>query len=267
MPELINREVGILEKADRVDGLFGSAAINLLISRSPECTNVLIQFRIRLANMVDAVFSGGRPVRGIARFSIRTIIAGSLSLTMLLPVSAPAEVYKWTDQDGIVTYSNVAPPGNGIFQVLRFPCYASDPKCRSVSWEKTPLNTQAYAEEIRDAADFYAIEESLIRAIIHAESAYRPDAQSPKGAQGLMQLMPATQAELDVSNPFDPGANIEGGVRYLSRLLDEFDGDLELAAAAYNAGPTAVHQYRGVPPYAETREYVRRVKILYHRYD
>lgn len=248
-------------------GLLDSVAINPLISRFPECTTVLIQSRIWSANIGDAVSSGGKPVPGMARFSIRTVIAGSLSLILLLPLSAPAEVYRWTDEDGIVTYSNVAPPTNAIFQVLRFPCYASDPKCRSVSWENTPLNTQAYAEEIRDAADFLGVAESLIRAIIHAESAYQPEAQSPKGAQGLMQLMPATQAELDVSNPFDPGANIEGGVRYLSRLLAEFDGDLELAAAAYNAGPTAVREYGGVPPYAETREFVRRVKILYRRYD
>ena len=79
--------------------------------------------------------------------------------------------------------------------------------------------------------------------------------------------MPATQSELDVTNPFDPEDNIRGGARYLSQLLIEFDGDFELAAAAYNAGPTAVNKFGGVPPYDETQEYVRRVKILYRRYD
>jgi len=206
-------------------------------------------------------------VQGIARFSIREVVFGGSLLALLLPLAVSAQVYKWVDEDGIVTYSNVAPPTDLDYKTLRFPCYASDPKCRSVSWEKVPLNTRAFDNEIRSAADFNAVEESLIRAIIHAESAYQPDAQSPKGAQGLMQLMPATQAELQVSNPFDPGANIRGGVRYLSLLLDEFDGNLELAAAAYNAGPNAVHEYGGVPPYEETREYVRRVKILYRRYD
>lgn len=100
----------------------------------------------------------------------------------------------------------------------------------------------------------------------HAESAYQPDAQSPKGAQGLMQLMPEIQAELGVANPFDPADNISGGARYLSQLMAEFNGNLELAAAAYNAGSTAVYKYGGVPPYEETQEYVRRVKILYRRY-
>ena len=110
------------------------------------------------------------------------------------------------------------------------------------------------------------MEESLIRAIIHAESAYQPDAQSPTGAQGLMQLMPATAQEMRVADPFDPALNIRGGTRYLSDLLLEFDGDVVKAAAAYNAGPGAVHKYGGVPPYEETKEYVRRIQILYQRY-
>ena len=164
-------------------------------------------------------------------------------------------------------YDGLAPPENQDFKVLNFPCYASDPKCRSVAWDKVPLNTRSFKIEIQAASRFNAVEESLIRAIIHAESAYQPDAQSPKGAQGLMQLMPATQADLQVSDPFDPAANIDGGTRYLSDLLDEFDGDFELAAAAYNAGPGAVNKYGGIPPYEETREYVRRVRILYRRYD
>ena len=193
------------------------------------------------------------------------VIAG-LMLSLSIPLISQAQVYKWVDDNGIVSYSNIAPPANQDFQVLTFPCYAADPKCRSVSWEKVPLNTQSFSTEIRSAAQISAVEESLIRAIIHAESAYQSDAQSPKGAQGLMQLMPATQAELDVSNPFDPEDNIRGGARYLSQLLAEFDGDYELAAAAYNAGPTAVYKYGGVPPYDETQEYVRRVKILYRRY-
>ena len=193
------------------------------------------------------------------------VIAG-LMLSLSIPLISQAQVYKWVDDNGIVSYSNIAPPANQDFQVLTFPCYAADPKCRSVSWEKVPLNTQSFRTEIRSAAQISAVEESLIRAIIHAESAYQSDAQSPKGAQGLMQLMPATQAELDVSNPFDPEDNIRGGARYLSQLLAEFDGDYELAAAAYNAGSTAVYKYGGVPPYDETQEYVRRVKILYRRY-
>ena len=194
-------------------------------------------------------------------------LPASLVLAAVLSSTALAPVYKWVDEDGIITYSNVAPPEQGEFDVLRFPCYAADPKCRSVSWEKVPLNTRSFRTEIRSAAQYSAVEESLIRAIIHAESAYQPDAISPKGAQGLMQLMPATAAELAVGNPFDPADNISGGALYLAQLLDEFNGDVELAAAAYNAGPSAVYKYDGVPPYDETQEYVRRIKILHRRYN
>jgi soluble lytic murein transglycosylase-like protein len=205
-------------------------------------------------------------VQGKASQIFRAAAIAGASLALSIPLSVQAQVYKWVDENGIVTYSNIAPPKQQDFQVLRFPCYAADPKCRSVSWEKIPLNTQAFRTEIRSASQFNAVDESLIRAIIHAESAYQADALSPKGAQGLMQLMPETQVELDVSNPFDPEDNIQGGARYLSQLMAEFDGDLELAAAAYNAGSNAVYKYGGVPPYDETQEYVRRVKILYRRY-
>lgn len=177
-----------------------------------------------------------------------------------------AEVYKFTDKDGIVHYTNIKPANQKVVKTFSFPCYASDPKCSQLDWEHIPLNRQAFDEEIQAAAQVFTIEESLIRAIIHAESAYQPEALSPKGAQGLMQLMPATQKELQVENVFDPVSNIEGGTRYLSRLMKEFDQDIDLAAAAYNAGPGAVHKYGGIPPYKETREYVRRIKILYRRY-
>lgn len=188
-------------------------------------------------------------------------------LLLVFATVGQAEVYKWVDENGVISFSNIAPPSGHDYKVLKFPCYASDPKCRSVSWEKVPLNTHSFQNEIRAASQFSAVDESLIRAIIHAESAYQADAQSPKGAQGLMQLMPAIQQEMAVSDPFDPALNIGGGTRYLSDLLLEFRGNIDLAAAAYNAGSNAVHKFGGIPPYEETREYVRRVRILYRRYQ
>ena len=206
------------------------------------------------------------PGNASASRQLKIVLSASLVALAAFTLPAQAQVYKWVDENGIITFSNIAPPQDREFKVLRFPCYAADPKCRAVAWEKVPLNTQSFHREIRTAASFNAVEESLIRAIIHAESAYQPDARSPKGAQGLMQLMPETAAELRVADPYDPAANIDGGTRYLSQLLAEFEGDLELATAAYNAGPGAVYKYGGIPPFEETKEYVRRVKILYARY-
>jgi soluble lytic murein transglycosylase-like protein len=223
----------------------------------------------RRVNLVPGVAAadGGSTVQRKAVLQLLKILPAGLVLAAALSSTAFAQVYKWVDEDGIVTYSNIAPPDDGEYDVLRFPCYAADPKCRSVSWEKVPLNTRSFRTEISSAARYNAVEESLIRAIIHAESAYQPDAVSPKGAQGLMQLMPATAADMAVGDPFDPADNISGGTLYLAQLLEEFKGDVELAAAAYNAGPSAVYKHGGVPPYDETQEYVRRIKILHRRYD
>lgn len=186
---------------------------------------------------------------------------------LALPAFAEGEVYKFYDENGVLNYTNIDPPKNVDYVTMKFPCYASDASCRKIPWEDIPLNTMAFASQIRSAAVYNAVDESLIRAIIHAESAYHPEAVSPKGAQGLMQLMPETQAILNVRNAFDPAHNIAGGVRHLSTLLKEFGGNISLAAAAYNAGSGAVKKYGGVPPYEETREYVRRIKILHKRYQ
>lgn len=194
-------------------------------------------------------------------------LAGSVALFATLWVQfALAEVYKFTDENGIIHLTNVKPVNQKNVKTYHFPCYASDPRCQQLDWERIPLNRLAFNEEISAVSEVFSVDASLIRAIIHAESAYQPEALSPKGAQGLMQLMPATEKELHVTNVFDPLSNIEGGTRYLSMLLQEFDDDVDLAAAAYNAGPGAVHKYGGVPPYKETKEYVRRVNILFRRY-
>lgn len=173
-------------------------------------------------------------------------------------------VYKYTNDSGVTSFSDRAPRSTQ-YQVLHYSCYACNPRSQ-VDWHNTPLHLQAFAEPIRLAAQEHGVDPALVRAVIHAESAFRPDALSHKGAQGLMQLMPATAQDLGVQNAFLPEQNIQGGVRYLAWLLEQHAGDTTLATAAYNAGPGAVRRHRGIPPFAETQTYVERVKILHDRY-
>ncbi|BBO83704.1 hypothetical protein DSCO28_42700 [Desulfosarcina ovata subsp. sediminis] len=123
----------------------------------------------------------------------------------------------------------------------------------------TPENVGQIGRSIRKAAKKYNLPEDLIESVIRAESDFQPDAVSPAGAQGLMQLMPATARELGVTDPFDVQQNIDGGARYIRQMLDRFDGDVKLALAAYNAGPGTVDRYHGDVPYRETQNYVKRV--------
>jgi Transglycosylase SLT domain len=135
---------------------------------------------------------------------------------------------------------------------------AANPQSDRPSLAGTP-----YAEIIAAAAQAHGVDPILVKALIQVESGYRPTARSPRGAVGLMQIMPATAREYNVLNPFDPKANIEAGVKHLKALLDRFGRErTELALAAYNAGPGAVEKFNGVPPYRETRDYVSRILAL-----
>lgn len=169
-----------------------------------------------------------------------------------------AEIYVRVHQDGKKEFTN-RPSGPGWL------LYMTDSGVEPLvkfSENGKPRDIEAI---ISDISAQYAIDQHLVKAIIKAESNYNPAAVSPKGAQGLMQLMPATARELKVKRPFDPEQNIIGGVKYIKGLLAAY-GDLSTALAAYNSGPGVVKKYAGIPPYRETINYVKRVLRLYDQY-
>lgn len=175
-------------------------------------------------------------------------------------------------KDGVRHFTSARPQGVARVEGLRTIRYSYIETCYACALNPTVnfgtlrLNTVSYQSEIAAAAREFGVDEAVVRAIIHAESAYNPTALSRAGAQGLMQLMPGTAARFGVGNVFDAQQNIRGGVQYLSWLLKRFNGNLSLAAAGYNAGEGAVDKYGGVPPYSETQRYVQRVGVLADRY-
>ena len=186
------------------------------------------------------------------------IVAGSLFLTT---VSAWADIYYFKDEAGQIYYTNV--PSEGRTKVRMPFRKASAHKTKNMP--EFPLikvsgdSSANYDPVIIAAARHYSVDSNLIRAVIKAESNYNPRAVSPKGAMGLMQLMPATAREMSVADPLDPTENIYGGVRYLGQLFEVLNGDLQLVLAAYNAGPTLVMNKKRIPAIAETQYYVKRV--------
>jgi hypothetical protein len=175
-------------------------------------------------------------------------------------------VYRYV-KDGVTHYTNRRPVGVRASVVFTYieSCFACAVR-PGLDFHSVVLNREAFVDEINAAAERHGIDPALVRAIVHAESAFDPNALSNKGAQGLMQLMPATAERFGVSDAFTPAQNIDGGTRYLAWLLKRFDGDPRLAAAGYNAGEGSVDRYGGVPPFEETQRFVERVAILHARY-
>lgn len=179
-------------------------------------------------------------------------------------------IYKYVEKDGTIVYTNVPPKGASARQARKVegefrPAPEPTAPARVTPSSKSKLTE--FDEIIDEMAVKYRMPVNLVRAVMHAESAFDPNAISHVGASGLMQLMPATAREMYVKDIFDARENIEGGTRYLRVLANEFDGDMVKMVAAYNAGPDAVRKYGGqVPPYPETQAYVRKVLSLYFQY-
>lgn len=180
-------------------------------------------------------------------------LLGGVVATVLAVSAAQADIYKYIDSDGVLHFTNV-PISSGYELFIK----------------ENPPETDSFSDKydfyIVQASRAHDIDFSLLKAIIKAESNFNPKAVSHKGAKGLMQIMPSNYEHLKIEDPFDPRQNIMGGAHYLKRLLQQFDGKLPLALAAYNAGPGAVDRYNNrIPPYPETENYIKRVMNFYHR--
>ena len=192
---------------------------------------------------------------------MKILTTGLLGM-MLLAGAVQADVFVSKDAKGDYVLSNVHRPGRHYERVVR------DVEAAVVSLDQQPqmIAARPYAELVSKAATDNQLPAALLHAVIQTESSYNARATSPKGARGLMQLMPDTAREMGVTNVYDPKANIQGGARYLKRLMTLFDNDIALAVAAYNAGPQAVLSRGGViPPFAETQRYVPNVLRQYRR--
>jgi soluble lytic murein transglycosylase-like protein len=185
---------------------------------------------------------------------------------------ARADIFAFTDADGVRHFTNIKPDDARYKRIIKsretepgfhFPSTAHP---AGLALANTQLRTSAYDGLVRQAARAYQMDEALVRAVIHTESAFNPSAVSAKGASGLMQLMPDTASRYGVRDIFDPVENVYAGVHYLHDLKLMFNGNTQLAVAAYNAGENAVLRFGGVPPYPETINYVSRVTDLHGRY-
>ncbi len=170
---------------------------------------------------------------------------------------ASADIYKYEDNDGVIHFTDA--PTDNRFKIFMRDIQKDKRLRTNFGFGRVSRNPAEFDQIINSCSAEFGVDKSLVKAVIHAESGYNPNALSSKGAAGLMQLMPGTAHGLKVADSFNPCDNIRGGVRYLRFLLDTFKGNVTLALAAYNAGMAKVAKYGGVPPYEETRNYVSKV--------
>ena len=193
------------------------------------------------------------------------LLLPAMALILLGISPAYADIYRYVDANGVVHFTN-APQFTDRPSRNSWNFYRKEARLESFAGTANVHLPHAFGDIIRQNASAYRLEEALVKAVIKAESNYNPNSVSNKGARGLMQLIPETARLMRVSDPFDPAQNIRGGSNYLRLMLDQFNGNLDLALAAYNAGPNAVQRHGGIPPYEETRNYVQRVRRYLEQY-
>ena len=188
----------------------------------------------------------------------RLISCSAVLFSLLASSSASfADIYKYEDDEGVIHFTDA--PTDRRFKIFMRDIQKDRRLRTNFGFAKLSRNPDEFDAIISTYAREFGVDKSLVKAVIHAESGYNPNAVSRKGAAGLMQLMPGTAQGLKVADSFNPEDNIRGGVRYLRFLLDTFKGNVSLALAAYNAGLGNVSKYGGIPPYQETRNYVSKV--------
>ena len=194
-----------------------------------------------------------------SRFSPCGLRYSCVVLLLACATPARAQIYTWRDASGNLVLSNRRQTPTAATKSFAVPEAQNLRATRYVA----PDRSRVYEDLIRDNSREHGVRPDLVRAVMQVESAFNPLARSPKGALGLMQLMPATMRQYGVANPFNPAENVRAGVAYLRELLDRYGNNEELALAAYNAGPGAVDNHgQAVPPYRETRDYVAHVNQL-----
>jgi len=190
----------------------------------------------------------------LTRTPFKVIVLSALFVLFVAVIPLCADIYSYIDSQGVLHFSNV--PTSAQYTV-----YIKERSARSLGY-----TTNRYDHLITGASTRQGVSFSLLKALIKAESNFNPEAVSRAGAKGLMQIMPANIKDLKIKDPFDPRENIMGGARYLKKLIKRFNGELSLALAAYNAGPSVVERHQGIPPIKETEEFVEKVLKYYAIY-
>ena len=236
-----------------------------VIATSLSFTSPYVHAQARPGSIVTSTDDDGRKV--FTNDSLPSASAAPAAKKPAAPANSSNGLVYWSPKDKkwkSVPNANVRAARSAAAEVNDYLGNEPSPRSQNIGFASKPFTDKEIDAAIEQAASRHNVDPNLVRSVIKVESNFNPNAVSRKGAMGLMQLMPQTARQLRVRNPFDPEQNVDAGVRHLKQLMESFGGDVKLTLAAYNAGAGAVNRSAGIPHYAETRNYVRRITDLYY---